>query len=63
MPVKTFFRELSKIEMVKQADGIYRLSYAVTATQKEILQAFNMTAADVKKQAIELGGLLRMLTA
>ena len=50
-------------KMVKQADGIYRLSYAVTATQKEILQAFNMTAADVKKQAVELAGYLRTLTA
>lgn len=63
MTVPAAIKELSKIEMVKQADGIYRLSYAVTATQKEILQAFNLTAADVKKQAIELAGLLRTLTA
>ena len=63
MTVPAAIKELSKIEMVKQADGIYRLSYAVTATQKEILQAFNLTAADVKKQAIELAGHLRTLTA
>ena len=63
MTVPAAVRELSKIEMVKQADGIYRLSHAVTATQKEILQAFNMTATDVKKQAVELSGLLRTLTA
>ena len=63
MTVPAAIKELSKIEMVKQADGIYRLSYAVTATQKEILQAFNLTAADVKKQAVELAGLLRTLTA
>lgn len=63
MTVPAAIKELSKIEMVKQADGIYRLSYAVTATQKEILQAFNMTAADVKKQAVELAGYLRTLTA
>ena len=31
--------------------------------QKEILQAFNLTSADVKKQAIELAGYLRTLTA
>ena len=63
MTVPGAIRELSKIEMVKQADGIYRLSHAVTATQKEILQAFNLTSADVKKQAIELAGYLRTLTA
>lgn len=55
-------KELSKIEMVKQVDGIYRLNYAVTASQKEILQAFNLATADVKKQAVELAGLLRTLT-
>ena len=49
--------------MVRQADGIYRMNYAVTATQKEILQAFNLNAADVKKQATELSGYLRTLTA
>jgi len=63
MTVPEAIKELSKIEMVKQTDGIYRLSYAVTATQKEILQAFNLTAADVKKQSIELAGYLRTLTA
>lgn len=63
MTVPAAIRELSKIEMVKQADGIYRQSYAVTAAQKEILQAFDIIAADVKKQAIELGSYLRTLTA
>lgn len=63
MTVPAAIRELEKIEMVRQADGIYRMNYAVTATQKEILQAFNLNAADVKKQATELSGYLRTLTA
>ena len=63
MTVPAAIRELSKIEIVRQADGVYRQSYAVTATQKEILQAFNLTAADVKKQAVELGSYLRRMTA
>ena len=55
-------KELDKIEMIRQADGIYRLDHAVTATQKDILQAFNMTAASVKKEAAELGKSLGTLT-
>lgn len=62
MTVPAAIRELKKIEMIRQADGMYRLNYAVTATQKEILQAFNLTAADVKKESIELGGYLKGLT-
>ena len=63
MTVPAAIRELEKIEMVRQADGIYRMNYAVTATQKEILQAFNLNASDVKKQALELSGYLRTMTA
>ena len=63
MTVPAAIRELNKIELIRQADGIYRLDHAVTATQKEILQAFNLTAADVKKEAAELGTILRTLTA
>ncbi len=62
MTVPAAIRELKKIEMIRQADGMYRLNYAVTATQKEILQAFNLTAADAKKESIELGGYLKGLT-
>ena len=63
MTVPAAVRELNKIELIRQADGIYRLDHAVTATQKDILQAFNLTAADVKKEAVELGTILRTLTA
>ena len=34
---------------------VYRLDYAITATQKDILRAFNLTAINVKKEAGILG--------
>lgn len=52
MTVPAAIRELEKIEMIRQSDGEYHLSYAVTATQKEILKAFGMTATDVREQAV-----------
>ena len=58
MTVPAALKELDKIELVRQADGVYRQDHAVTATQKEILQAFNLTAASVKTEAAELGKLL-----
>ena len=39
-------------------DNEYRLDHAVTATQKAILAAFNMTAQDVKLRAKELSAEL-----
>ena len=62
MTVPAAIKELDKIELIRQADGVYRLDHAVTATQKDILQAFNMTAASVKKEAAELGRRLTALT-
>lgn len=62
MTVPAALKELEKIELVRQADGVYRLDHAVTATQKEILQAFNLTVANVKTEAAELGKQLRSLT-
>ena len=44
-------RELEKIELIRQSDRGYRMDYAVMATQKEILKAFNMTAANIRTQA------------
>ena len=52
MNVPAAIRELEKIEMVLQPDRHYRLAYAVTATQKEILKAFGMTAANIREQAV-----------
>lgn len=51
MNVPAAIRELEKIEMVRQLDGIYRLDHAVTATQKTILKAFGITAENVKYRA------------
>nr|MCR5108275.1 transposase [Lachnospiraceae bacterium] len=62
MTVPAAIKELDKIELIRQADGIYRLDHAVTATQKDILQAFNLTATSVKKEAAELGKQLSRLT-
>ena len=48
-------RELEKIEMLKGADNEYSLDYAVTATQKTILNAFGMTADNIHRQARGIG--------
>lgn len=58
MTVPAALKELDKIEMLRWVDGTYRLDHAVTATQKDILQAFNITAANVKKEAMELSKAL-----
>jgi transcription antitermination factor NusA-like protein len=62
MTVPEALKELDKIEIIRQMDGVYRLDHAVTATQKDILQAFNMTEATVKKEAGILGEQLRSVT-
>ena len=54
MTVPAAIRELDKIEMARQLDGIYRLDHAVTATQKTILKAFGLTDANVKYRAEEI---------
>ena len=62
MNVPAAIRELEKIEMIRQADGVYRLDHAVTANQKTILKAFGMDAAYVKKKAHELSERLKPQT-
>ena len=54
MTVPAAIRELDKIEMARQLDGIYRLDHAVTATQKTILKAFGLTDTNVKCRAEEI---------
>ena len=54
MNVPASIRELEKIEMIRQADGVYRLGHAVTATQKTILKAFGIGANYVKRKAREI---------
>lgn len=58
MTVPAVLRELEKIEMVRMTDSKYRMDYAVTATQKAILQPFGIDVNYVKKAAAELTDLL-----
>lgn len=61
MTVPAALKELEKIEMLRGADGEYILDYAVTATQKAILKAFDMGAENIHKHAREIGSdLLRI---
>ena len=52
MNVPAAIRELEKIEMVRLHDQNYHLAHGVTATQKEILKAVGMTAANIRSQAV-----------
>ena len=54
MTVPAAIRELDKIEMARQLDGVYRFDHAITATQKTILNAFGMTDSYVKHIAEEI---------
>ena len=61
MTVPAAIRELKKIELIRQSDRGYCMDYAVTATQKEILKAFNMTAANIRIQATAMNGDLMQI--
>ena len=56
--VPATIRELEKIEMIRQADGVYRLDHAVTATQKTILKAFGIDANYKKRKTKEISDWL-----
>ena len=56
--VPVAIRELEKIEMVRHADGVYRLDHALTATQKTILKAFGIDANYVKRKTRKLSDRL-----
>ena len=58
MNVPAAIRELEKIEMIRQADGVYRLDHALTANQKTILKAFDIDANEVKKKTQEISNAL-----
>ena len=61
MTVPAAIKELEKIELLKGADGEYNLDYAITATQKAILKAFGLTAANIHTLAREISSdLLRV---
>ena len=61
LTVPAAIRELEKIELIRQSDWGYRMDYAVTATQKEILKAFNMTAANIRTQAAAMSEYLMQI--
>ena len=52
-------KELEKIVMIRQLDGVYRLDHAVTATQKIILDAFGLNEGNVRYQAKEIENILQ----
>lgn len=59
MTVPAALKELEKIVMIRQLDGVYRLDHAVTATQKTILDAFGLNESNVRHQAEEIGKMLK----
>ena len=61
LTVPAAMRELEKIELIKMWDKEYRLDYAITATQRKILKAFDLTPANVREQATALSLELKAL--
>jgi transposase len=59
LTVPAAIRELEKIEMTRQLDKVYRLDHAVTKTQKAILSAFDIDAAQVKYKANHIGEIFK----
>ena len=58
MTVPAAIRELEKIEMVKRANGQYKLDHAVSKRQRTILSAFGMDDEDIKTLAQKITNLL-----
>ena len=54
MTVPGAIRELEKIEMTKRNGAQYILDYALTKTQKMILQSFGMSAEDAVSRVAEI---------
>ena len=61
MTVPAAIRELEKIEIVRHIDREHSLDYAVAATQKSILKAFDQAEPNVRKQAADLNEDLKSL--
>ena len=59
LTVPAALKELEKIVMIRQLDGVYRLDHAVTVTQKIILDAFGLNEGNVRYQAKEIGNVLQ----
>jgi len=52
MTIPAALKELDKIEMVRQFDGVYRLDHAVTKAQKVILKALGLDKDSVHTTAL-----------
>ena len=61
MTVPAALKELEKIEMLRGADGEYILDHAITATQKAILNAFQITPDNVHRIARGIGSDLKRI--
>ena len=61
LDVPAALKELEKSEMIRYSDRVYRLSHAVTATQKTILKAFGLDEKYIKTRAKELSIQLESL--
>ena len=59
LTVPAALKELEKIVMIRQLDGVYRLDHAVTATQKTIQDAFCLNEGNVRYQSKEIGNILQ----
>lgn len=61
MTVPAAIKELEKIEMSRQSDGIYRLDHAVTAIQKAILKALDINPVTVATKAQSISNALALI--
>ena len=59
LTVPAALRELEKIEMIKMWNKEYVFNYSITATQRKILKAFDLTPANIKEQAKLLSAELK----
>ena len=60
MTVPAAMKKLEKIEMIRQVDNVYRLDYAITATQKKILKAFGVDENYIKERSMRLSEQLKV---
>ena len=61
LTVPAALRELEKIEMIKMWNKEYVFNYSITATQRKILKAFNLTPANIMEQAKLLAAELKSI--
>lgn len=61
LTVPAALRELEKIEMIKLWNKEYCFNYSITATQRKILKAFDLTPANIREQAKLLAAELKSI--